>query len=163
MLWVNIEAVQCKRRSLAYSRQPADMTARKLSIRNVGFHNVTGLKSHEHYLTCPMCFGKAVLIGSTHLTRTMTYCFDLYRLNILDFQVLRRALSNACGVNPMRFRQLSPCPIEFGQTTRPLFNRQSESFQAIKERTSYRIDSGGIFQGRFRLSLDARKINPAKL
>jgi len=67
MLWVDIEAVQRERRSLAYSRQSADMTARKLSLRNVSLHDVPGLKSQEHCLPCPMCFGKAVLIGSAKL------------------------------------------------------------------------------------------------
>jgi len=78
----------------------------------------------------------------------MPHRFDLNRLNILDFQVLRRALSDACGVNPMRFMKLSRCSIEFGQTARPRFNRQTENFQAIEERPSCRIDRGGVFQGR---------------
>src|SRR5215467_9000765 len=68
VLRMNIEAVQCKRRSLAHSRQSADMTARKLSPRNLGFHDVPGLKSLKHCLARAMCFWKAVLIGSAHLT-----------------------------------------------------------------------------------------------
>src|SRR6266545_5484537 len=84
MLWVDIEAVQRECWPLAYSRQSADMTARKLSLRNVSLHDVPGLKSHEHCLACAMCFGKAVLIGSAHLTRTMPYGSDLKRLNVRD-------------------------------------------------------------------------------
>src|SRR5262245_1721868 len=130
------------------------MTARKLSLRNVGFHDVPGLKPHEHCLACAMCFWKAVLIGSAHLTRTMPHGSDLKRLNVRELQVLRRALSDACGVDPMRLRRLQLCSIEFGQPTRSRFNRQTESFQAIEERPPCRIDSGGVFQGRLRLSFD---------
>ena len=160
---MNVEAIQCKRRSLAYSRQSADMTARKLSLRNLGFHDVASLKSHEHRLACSMRPRKAVLIGSAHPARAMPRRFDLKRLNILDFQLLRRALSDAGGVYPMRFRQLPLCSIEFGQTARTRFNRQTETFQAVEERPPCRIDGGGVFQGSLRLSLDARKINAAKL
>src|SRR5262249_35735071 len=67
ILRMNVEAVQCKRRSAPYSRQSADMTARKLSLRNLGLYDVPGLKSAEHRLPCPMRFWKAVLIGSAHL------------------------------------------------------------------------------------------------
>ena len=97
---MDVEAVQCKRQSLAYGRQSADMTARILSLRNLGFHDVPGLESAEHRLARPMRFGKAVLIGSAHPARTMPHRFDLKRLNVLDFQVLRRARTNAGGVYP---------------------------------------------------------------
>src|SRR5262249_22820862 len=130
---------------------------------NICFHNIACLEPHEAYVTCAICFGKAVLIGSTHLTRTMPYRFDLKWLNILYFQVLRRALPDACGVNPMRFKQLSLYSIEFGQASRPRFNRQIERSQAIEERPPCRIDGGGVFQGCLRLSFDVRKINAAKL
>src|SRR5262249_18299679 len=163
MLRVDVEAVQCKRRSLAYGRQSADMAARKLPLRNVSLHDVPGLKSQEHCLACAMCFWKAVLVGSAHLTRTMPHGSDLKRLNLRDLQVLRRAATNACGVDPMRLRRLQLCSIEFGQPTRPRFNRQIESLQAIEERPPCRIDGGGVFQGRLRLSFDRRKIDATQL
>src|SRR6266540_3260840 len=93
MFRVYVETVQCIRRSLAYSRQSADVTARKLSLRNLGFHNVTCLETAEHCLACAMCFGKATLIGSAHLTRTMPRRLDFKRSNSAHLVALRAAAS----------------------------------------------------------------------
>src|SRR6266508_5736501 len=98
------------------------MTARKLALRNLSLHDVPGLKSHEHRLARPMCFWNAVLIGSAHLTRPMPGRFDLERLNVQEVELFRRLPTDACRVNPMGFRQSSPCSIELGQPTRPRFN-----------------------------------------
>src|SRR4030095_6211262 len=137
------------------------MTASKLSLREVSLHDVPGLKPHEHSLAGAMCLGEAVLVGSAHLTRAMPSGSDPERLNVLDLQVLRRALPDACGVHPMRLPRLQPCSIEFGQPARSRFNRQTESLQAIEERPPRRIDGGGVFQGRLRLSFDGREIDAA--
>src|SRR5262249_57111153 len=67
ILRMNVEAVQCKRRSAPYSRQSADMTARKLSLRNLGFDDVSAFESAKHRLPCPMRFLKTLLIRSAHL------------------------------------------------------------------------------------------------
>jgi hypothetical protein len=91
------------------------MPARKLSLRNIGLHNVARLESHEACVSRSMSFRETVLIGTAHLTRAMPHRSDLKWLNDLDLQILRRAPADACGVNPMRFRQLSLCSIEFGE------------------------------------------------
>ena len=139
------------------------MSARKLSLRNLSLHDVPGLKSHVHSLAGAMCFGKAVLIGSAHLTRTMPGRFDPERVNVHEFELFGRLSAHACRVNPMGFRQVSSRPIEFGQPTRPRFNRQVERFQVVEERPPCHIDGGGVFQGRLRLSLDRREIHAAKV
>jgi hypothetical protein len=119
ILRMRIEAVQDERWPLTY-RHPTNISTGILASRNLGLHDVAGLKSHESFALCSMTDRKAIFVRRTLLSCSSPGGFDPKRLHIRDLDFLRRAPAHARSIDPMRFRQASLRTIEFRQSAEPV-------------------------------------------
>src|SRR5262245_15660092 len=108
---MRIEAVQDERWPLTY-RHTTNISTGILASRNVGLHDVAGLKSHERFAPCSMTYRKAIFVRRTHSSCSSPSGIDPKRLHIRDAEFFRRAPAHTGCVNPMLFNQYSLRSIE---------------------------------------------------
>src|SRR5215510_1777700 len=94
----------------------ADMNTFFFAVRHNSFDEITGAKPFDR----SSCFGrgarKAILVHPAHLPGIMSDSLHPQRLDLRRLELLRRAVTDARRIDPMRFRQASLRAIEFRQT-----------------------------------------------
>jgi len=115
----------------ASDRDPADILASFLAMRNDGLDEIAGAKTFDGPRRFGRCARKAVPVPPAHLPRIVTDGLDAQRLDSCRIDLLRGVVTDACRIDPMLFGQAPLRAVEFRQPARTSFNRRLEALEPI--------------------------------